>query len=319
MKYCYGGLFVLASKEKDRAARALARAARMAARWWAVWQRWWPHSLSGRFLEFYGRSRPANLAAALAFRALASLFPLSLLILALLGLVGPHLLNRVAALDILTGIFPLISRGEILRGLESLQVHMRLLGLLGLGGLLWGGSAFFNSLEGTFNVIYRAPDRLIWHSLLLDLVLTTLFTTLILLAGVAGTLGIYLTALLRELAVATYLRRLPGLAVPLTGVVAALLLFAVIYRWVPNRRLTWRQTWLGTLVGAFLWQGLGWAFGTYLKYLKFHRFGGFGLFLVLLIWFYALGEIIILGAILNAFLLGRGGPKGTLDPDGAAL
>lgn len=298
--------------------REVARATGAVAGWWGNWQRKWPGTLPGRFLDFYGRSRPANLAAALAFRALASLFPLSLLILALLGLGGPHLLNRAAALGILTGIFPQISRGEILSGLEGLRVHIRLLGLLGLGGLLWGGSVFFNSLEGAFNVIYQAPDRPFWRSLLLDLVLTALFTTLILLAGVAGTLGIYLTVLLRELSAAYYLRRLPSLVVPLTGVVAAMLLFAVIYRWVPNRRVTLRRTWLGTLVGAFLWQGLGWAFGVYLNYLKFHRFGAFGLFLVLLIWFYALGEIIILGAILNAFLLGRGLPIEGVDHDGHA-
>ena len=288
----------------------LAQWARVTARWVGHWQRRWPRTLPGRFLEFYGRSRPANLAAALAFRALASLFPLSFLILALLGLFGPHLLNRAATLDILTGIFPQISREEIFRGLAALSVHFRLLGIIGLAGLLWGGSAFFNSLEGAFNVIYQTPDRPLWQSLLLDLVLTTLFATLILLAGLAGTLSSYLTTLLREFGVAGYLTRLPGLAVPLAGVLAALVLFAVIYRWVPHRRLSVRQTWLGTLVGAFLWQGLGWAFGAYLKVLNFHRFGAFGLFLVLLIWFYALGEIIILGAVLNAFLLGRGAPKG---------
>lgn len=275
----------------------------------ARWRRRIAGTAAYRFLRFYARSRPANLAAALAFRALVGLFPFSLLILWFIARFGPHLLRPAVVLGLFAEVLPSSSRGEIVAGLESLRSHLRIVGLIGSIGLFWGASVFFNSLEQAFDVIYQTEDRPLWRSLPLDLLLGAVSIALVLLAGLAGTLNPYLRLWPGALSL---IRPLAGPVLGMLGLLAAFLLFTGLYLYLPNRRLRPGQTWPGGLLGAVLFQGLGLLFGYYIRYLGLHRFGVFGLFLVLLLWFYFLGEIILLGAIVNAFLFGRGRPvRGT--------
>jgi len=74
-------------------------------------------------------------------------------------------------------------------------------------------------------------------------------------------------------------------------------LFAVIYRWLPDVRLHWRDVWTGALVTAVLFSTGKSLIGLYLGRTSIaSSYGAVGSILVLLVWVYYSAQIILLGA-----------------------
>jgi membrane protein len=81
------------------------------------------------------------------------------------------------------------------------------------------------------------------------------------------------------------------------GLVITTVLFALIYKFVPNERITWGDVWVGALVTATLF-----TVGKFVILVYFGRvavssaYGAAGSFLVLLLWVYYSAQIFLLGA-----------------------
>jgi membrane protein len=74
-------------------------------------------------------------------------------------------------------------------------------------------------------------------------------------------------------------------------------LFAVIYRILPETRVTWRDVWLGALSGALLFTVGKFALSLYLTYSHIRTvFGAASSFVVVLIWIYYSAQIFLFGA-----------------------
>jgi membrane protein len=86
------------------------------------------------------------------------------------------------------------------------------------------------------------------------------------------------------------------------AILAALALFIVIYRIVPNAGQKLADVWPGALTAATLFVLMAQAFPLYLRF--FHndnRFGQvFGLISLLITWFYALAHVLLFGTYVNA-------------------
>jgi membrane protein len=93
-----------------------------------------------------------------------------------------------------------------------------------------------------------------------------------------------------------------GLVVMLFSLAIGFFVSLALYTIVPVARPNWRQVWKGSLAAGVLFVLLGQLFPIYLRLTGgFSAFGSaFAFALVLLLWFYLLGQIIVVGAEVNA-------------------
>jgi membrane protein len=197
------------------------------------------------------------------------------------------------------------------RGAEAVQAMIRgasniasgtLAGIIGLVTLLLTASGVFGELQTALNEIWKAPtppggavvSRLVRARMAsLGLVAATGFLLLVSLLVSAA-----LAALI------TWARgMMPGLTV-LLGTASFLLsflmitlLFAAIYKVLPDRELTWRNVAIGAVATAFLFTIgkalIGWYVGSSTIATSY---GAAGALLVVLLWVYYSAQIFLLGA-----------------------
>jgi hypothetical protein len=88
------------------------------------------------------------------------------------------------------------------------------------------------------------------------------------------------------------------------GVVAGFLLFLGVYFVVPNRRQDWGKVWPGALLAGLLFEALSLAFPLYLRLTGTSATYGktFGLLFLLMVYFYFLGIVTMLGVEVNSIL-----------------
>src|SRR5262249_32609742 len=96
--------------------------------------------------------------------------------------------------------------------------------------------------------------------------------------------------------------------------IAACLLFGATYVVVPNRLVRWRDVWTGTLVAAVLLVVYELLFPIYQQvFLKPSSYGSWaGLAIVILVFFYYLGFILLVGAEVNSWAEGQRQPAGDI-------
>lgn len=88
------------------------------------------------------------------------------------------------------------------------------------------------------------------------------------------------------------------------GLGTGFLLFMAIYYVVPNRRLAWGQVWIGAALAGVLFEVLSLIFPLYLRLTGAGSTFGktFGLLFLLMIYFYLLGNVTMVGVEVNSLL-----------------
>ena len=262
------------------------------------------------FVTKFGNDWCTNLAAMLAYNFLGAIFPLLLAILALAALVLPATIVQGIGTS-LNGAIPAAANGQSGLNIDFNQVLAAFQGgrasavtlIIGFAALLWTGSSLFGVMENCFSLIYRTKDRnFIWQKLM-SVAMIVIFTVLTPLAFVASTIsGSYqqLTKGLGDVPGLGLLFALGGFAI---GVVFAFTLFVSIYLIVPNLRIGWAHTWRGALAAAVLFEAATLAFPVYAShFMGKSQFGSIaGLLAVLLLWFWVISLILLLGAEVNSY------------------
>ncbi len=256
--------------------------------------RWLGRRAPVRLLVVYFDSHASYYATGLAFHVLLIMFPL---VLGLLSLIG--FLSRGAAAPgdqiqrVILGAFPADTQLAVGRTLSSLKHSAGALGILAVAGLLWTGTNFFAHLEFALNRIYLCRERSFWRQRLMAVPM---------LAG-------FIAAILVAFAVNWATQFIPGTDVVsfLLGWMVLTVLLHVIYWAVPNRRVSFNESWPGALLAGLLIEALSLVFPIYLRLThQLNAFGrGFGLFFVLATWLYLVAQAILLGAVYNRIQLGR--------------
>jgi membrane protein len=78
------------------------------------------------------------------------------------------------------------------------------------------------------------------------------------------------------------------------------LLFALIYKVIPDVKIAWRDVWIGAALTAALFSAGKWAIGLYVtKAAPGSAYGAAGSLIVLLVWIYYSAQILYLGAELT--------------------
>ena len=179
--------------------------------------------------------------------------------------------------------------------------------IFGLVTALFTGSRIFVTLEKHFGVIFRLRGRDLVHQNLMAIGMMLLYTLLVPLVLLGSTIP---TAVIAALHLDT---TNPVLSVGyqilgvLVGVVAALILFGAIYTVVPNRPVRPKEVWRGTLAASGLLVLYELLFPYYQStFLKPGHYGAIvGYAIVLLVFFYYLGFIVLFGAEVNSWMSGQ--------------
>ncbi len=259
-----------------------------------LWQIWLVTKKSVLlFLEIDGEQR----AAAFAFYVFFALFPLLLLIISVGSLfIEPHEITDLIT-DYVESFIPLTHEdsASVFQLITGLTEARRQLGLLAGVGLLWSSTRFFHALV-------RAVNRA-WHTIELDWWKLPLknFAMVVTLAS-ALLLGILVPAVLNTIERIPHLdpRFMPFFFTLISTLLPSLILFygiMILYKLSPRRRTQFREVWLPALLTTLSLNALQKAL-IYYSYNIWNvnaLYGTVGVFIILLLWIYLCGVLIIFG------------------------
>ena len=249
-----------------------------------------------------------NLSGMLAYNLLMSLFPILLLLLAAVGLIlGDHASTIYAHIEqIFAETIP--GGAEIFQAVANqLTTNVGLLFLIGLVGSVLGGSNLFMVIESCFGIIFRVRGRDLIPKQLMAFGMLALYLVLAPLIALAFSLPSIIVRLVDPYLADSGQATLAGVLGNIVAVLSAFILFGAIYLIVPNRHIHLRQVIPGTLLATVLLVPYISLFPLYAsRFLRPENYGSIaGFAVVILIFFYYLGFILLLGAELNSWIAGR--------------
>lgn len=173
---------------------------------------------------------------------------------------------------------------------------------VGVVTLILGSSVVFGELQSALNHIWGVKSE-VRRGLILDLVLDRLRSFSIALGvGFLLLVSLVLSAALSALQdyLTNWMPSVPWLwqagNITISFFVVAVL-FAMIYKFLPDVQIEWRDVWIGAVVTSFLFNGGKYLISLYLGHTALgSAFGAAGSFAVLLVWIYYSGLISFFGA-----------------------
>ena len=263
--------------------------------------------------QAWGAGRPAQAAAALAYYGMFSFAPILFIALTVAGL----FLDRLMAAN------ELVARLEATLGPEVTQfvldvvikVSQRASGgtlltsLIGFIALLYAASGLFAQLQYALNTIWGAPppthqgiiaiirNRLLAFVMAIGLGFVLVFITV---AGIALSVLSTVLNVNSSLPITDF-----AIVLGLTTVV-----FALIYKVLPDVDIAWRDVWVGALVTALLFELAKWLLALYLAHTNLgSAFDAAGALAVILVAIYYLALIFLFGAVFTKVYASMFGTK----------
>ena len=266
----------------------------------------------------------SSISAALAFYCAFSLAPLLIISVTIAGwIVGSDLAFSYVGTQV-TMLFGRQSAKLILEAMESAQSTDGLWAtVLSAVMLLIGASTVFAALESALRQVWGGRDmpRHGWRPFVRTRLISFGF---ILAVGFLLLVSLTLTTALAALR-GYVLRHFEGMVSMFAGLdflVSVGLgtgLVALMYRYLPARRLPWRQVFTGALVTALLFHLGRWVIGLYLgRATQPTAYGAAASFAALLLWLYYSAQIFLFGAEFTACLGRSRKPEPLLQQEGAA-
>ncbi|HZW02313.1 MAG TPA: YihY/virulence factor BrkB family protein [Anaerolineaceae bacterium] len=261
----------------------------------------------------FSKARGSQTAGSLAFFALFSLLPLTLLLVSVAGYLAESEQIFVTVARLVEEIFP-AGHDVLIRTLAEIRVMQirGAAGVLGLVGAIWATSGWFHVLAYNINIawpnlVLRSPV----HSRLFSLGMVAILLLLLLLSLLATIVGEVLPALSLpfRLRFAVLFSDLWRLVLSVLPWVLTFLMFLGIYRWVPNKRVRWRAALIGAASATIAWELAKILFAWYLssRLSNFSQvYGSLATMVVAMTWIYLSGLIALMGAHLTAAFDRRG-------------
>jgi membrane protein len=286
----------------------------------ALGPRSWMGTL-GRTVRETKRDNLTDLAAALTYYALLSIFPMLLAVVSVLGLIGDSATQPL--IDNLGELAPGSARDIVTTAVENLQRSRGSAGILlvvGVAVALWSASRYVAAFMRTANVVYEVDEgRPVWKKLPVRIGITIVEA----LALIVGTLAVVLTGdLARQVG---DLIGLGSTAVTVwsiakwpVAVVVVGLLFALLYWAAPNvRHPGFRWLLPGAALAIVVWIAASVGFAVYVANFGSYNqtYGTLGGAIVFLVWLWITNAAVLLGAELNAELERQRQIEGGLPPD----
>ncbi|MGH9615497.1 MAG: YihY/virulence factor BrkB family protein [Acidobacteriaceae bacterium] len=246
-------------------------------------------------------------AAELAYYFLFALFPASMLLSTMFGLFARA--RGQANLEMMFYLAKVIpptafgiiqsAFGEATRGSDVWHLTF------GAIAALWVATYGMTSAQSVLNVIYRTPEtRPYWKAKTIAAILTLAIFLLVFLAMSLLVLGDFLAKLMIQNLLINPLAMIAWKVVQiLCSLFFMSMVFALTYHWGPDRKgHKWRWFSPGAIVGVLGWLGASIGLRLYLHLYNPYAsmYGSLGAVMVLLVWFYVSGFMLLLGAEINA-------------------
>lgn len=266
-----------------------------------------------RFWTKFDRDWGWNLARLLAYTLLQALFAVTCLQIVILALAMRLTSTRAqdAVISSIARLLPDHVESSAFKVFaHSIQSTPGWLLALALPVAVWYGSRLFAVLEAALAVIFRRPRRAFLRQNAAAMLMLVLFTLLLPVVVVSAT-AIPRLGVSPQFAIIIAGPRIasgpwiPWLAL-LAGLLANFALIQVTYTLLTPGGVSWRATWPGALIAAALAQGYLLIFPLYARFvLHPNHFGSvIGFALVALVFLYAYGVCIVIGAEIAALRAG---------------
>jgi membrane protein len=224
--------------------------------------------------------------------------------LAILGSATADEASRNAVLEFVLRYFP-AQFDFITTQLDSFRAHTVTFGVFGTLALIWGALGVFGAVTTAVNYAWGVEKtRSYWahklFSFLMMLVAGSLLVAALVLMSASQVVGATWFA--------GVLRRFPGLLVLRSLAIrnAATLLFIVVvglvFYFVPNAKVRFRDVWIGAFITGLLWKGALGGFSWYMSDMsRFTRVNGsIAAVVVFLVWVYLQAVILLYGVEFTA-------------------
>lgn len=239
----------------------------------------------------FSRDGCAFHAQSIAFNALFALFPVTVLVLSAATLVLPDAEHRTLAM--VDTLAPTL-HDYIAENLQTYIYGRGISSLIALAFLIWSGKNLFMGLAYGLDRALGVPEgRPFMHNLLLSFVMLPVTAVLLV---IAVALPIVLSVTFHVAGIGDP-RRITHILAYLLSIALVFIVAVVLYRWLPNRPISWGFALSGATVVAVAWPAVQYAFAAYVTHVDFtHIYGALSAPLVLLLWFYCIGSIFLFGA-----------------------
>ena len=249
-------------------------------------------------------------AAELGFYFLFALFPTLFSASSLLGLAARSASTiYVDLLRYLALVIPTSALGTVLQTFNETTAAASSGKLtFGLIASIWSASVGISAIQEALNTVYKVKETRSYFMARLSAIGVTIVLSGIVTLTLACLLGgDFFAALARHSIENHFFAALIALISRLTGWLLATALlalsFAVIYYWSPNvKNHCWHWLTPGGAVGILFWLLASLGLRLYLHFFNFYSlaYGSLGAVIILLMWFYITGLMLLLGAEINS-------------------
>ena len=258
-------------------------------------------SLPAALVRRFAEADLMTQAASLSFYTLLSLAPLLVLLLWLTAtLYPPAQASLVAQIGDQAGPSAEAVAATVIRNADAQPDIGSLAGVWSLGLLFVGATVVFAQLQGALNLIFRTGGERLGG-------LRAWLRKRVFSLGVVLALGFLLiVSMIATTALQVVFAHLPSV-LPAIGYATTLLLytlaFAFLYHYLPDRRVAWRQAFLGGAITALLFALGRYLIGLYLaQAAPGSAYGSMGALVLLLLWTYYAAVVFFAGALITAVI-----------------
>jgi membrane protein len=262
----------------------------------------------GRTIREFKADNLGDLAAALTYYGILSIFPALLALVSVLGIIGNSATQPL--LDNLGEIAPGPAQQILTSAIQNLQKSQGAAGILlivGLAGAIWSASGYVAAFMRASNLIYDVEEgRPVWKTLPVRVVLTLILVVLLAVTAVAVVFtGGLADQAAKVLGIGSAAVTAWDIAKwPILLVLVSLML-AILYWAAPNvKQPGFRWVTPGSVLAVVLWIIASAAFAFYVANFSSYNktYGAIGGVIIFLTWLWISNIVVLLGAEFNAEL-----------------
>jgi membrane protein len=248
-------------------------------------------------------SNDLTFASSIAYYSLLSLFPFFLLAFSIIASVTSSETDRAAVLSFVLRYFPRQFEFVTVQ-LDALQQAPVRLGLAGSVLMIWAAMGVFGAITSAINHAWGVEKQPSYfrHKLISFVMLVA--------AGVLLLGGLLLVTAINVaesrwfagvLAKVPALLVLQGLAIKWATTATFIFVVGLVFYFVPNAKVRFRDVWVGAVLTGLLWRGALAAFSIYVRDLsRFSVHGSISAVVVFLVWIYISAVILLYGVEVTA-------------------
>ncbi|MCZ6605959.1 MAG: YihY/virulence factor BrkB family protein [Alphaproteobacteria bacterium] len=183
------------------------------------------------------------------------------------------------------------------------NMQLRVLGFIGVALLFYTVISLIKKIEGAFNYIWQISRQRTLAQRFRDYLSVVIVGPVLVFASLGIMAGLMRSDTASAIIAVPPFGWLFAVVGWLAPTVMVILAFAFIYLFVPNTRVAVRSALLGGIVAGILWNGIGWAFATYVATLPGYVeiYSSFASPLIFLIWLYLSWLILLVGTSITFY------------------